>query len=363
MDFSGAVARADVPVVSHETGQFQVYPDYREIAKYTGVLYPYNMEVFRDRLARAGMSEQAEDFFLASGRWAAELYKADIEMDLRTEGLAGFQLLDLQDYPGQGSAYVGILDAFMDSKGLVSPERWRGFCNEVVPLLLTEKFCWTEGETLTARVKVAHYGARSLQGTELAWTLRDEQGHVAGKGVCPIVSSGRGLLEVGDIRQPIPVTGKARRLNLELAIEGTDYKNTYPLWFYPENRSAEESHPGITVVKRLDGHVLSALENGGMVSRTGLLCLPNGRRVVPDRLLELQDVRDHQPQQPETGLSWDDGAADRPRPSVVPFLSYGFPYELAMVPYCEAELSLGFGSFSEGLPSHRTGYRQYRAEP
>ena len=153
----------------------------------------------------------------------------------------------------------------MDSKGLVSPERWRGFCNEVVPLLLTEKFCWTEGETLTARVKVAHYGARSLQGTELAWTLRDEQGHVAGKGVCPIVSSGRGLLEVGDIRQPIPVTGKARRLNLELAIEGTDYKNTYPLWFYPENRSAEESHPGITVVKRLDGHVLSALENGGKV--------------------------------------------------------------------------------------------------
>ena len=265
MDFSGAVARANVPVVSHETGQFQVYPDYREIAKYTGVLYPYNMEVFRDRLARAGMSEQAEDFFLASGRWAAELYKADIEMDLRTEGLAGFQLLDLQDYPGQGSAYVGILDAFMDSKGLVSPERWRGFCNEVVPLLLTEKFCWTEGETLTARVKVAHYGARSLQGTELAWTLRDEQGHVAGKGVCPIVSSGRGLLEVGDIRQPIPVTGKARRLNLELAIEGTDYKNTYPLWFYPENRSAEESHPGITVAKRLDGHVLSALENGGKV--------------------------------------------------------------------------------------------------
>ena len=82
-----------------------------------------------------------------------------------------------------------------------------------------------------ARVKVAHYAARSLQGTELAWTLRDEQGHVAGKGVCPIVSSGRGLLEVGDIRLPVPVTGKARRLNLELAIEGTDYKNTYPLWF------------------------------------------------------------------------------------------------------------------------------------
>ena len=83
--------------------------------------------------------------------------------------------------------------------------------------------------------------------------------------MCPIVSSGRGLLEVGDIRQPVPVTGKARRLNLELAIEGTGYKNTYPLWFYPENRSTEENHPGIMVAKRLDGHVLSALENSGKV--------------------------------------------------------------------------------------------------
>ena len=220
---------------------------------------------------------------------------------------------------------------------------------------------------MTARVKVAHYAARSLQGTELAWTLRDEQGHVAGKGVCPIVSSGRGLLEVGDIRQPVPVTGKARRLNLELAIEGTDYKKILIRFgSIPRTGARKKNHPGIMVAKRLDGHVLSALENGGKVlwfPRTGPLCLPNGRRVVPDRLLELQDVRDHQPQQPETGLSRDDGAADRPRPSVIPFLSYGFSYELAMVPYCEAELSLGSGSFSEGLPSHRTGYRQYRAEP
>ena len=265
MDFSSANVLCDVPIISHETGQFQVYPNYEEIKKYTGVLKPRNFEIFKKRLEEAGMINLAYDFMMASGKWSALLYRADIEMNLRTPEWGGFQLLDLQDYPGQGSAYVGILDAFMDSKGLVSPERWRGFCNEVVPLLLTEKFCWTEGETLMARVKVAHYAARSLQGTELAWTLRDEQGHVAGKGVCPIVSSGRGLLEVGDIRLPVPVTGKARRLNLELAIEGTDYKNTYPLWFYPENRSAEESHPGITVAKRLDGHVLSALENGGKV--------------------------------------------------------------------------------------------------
>ncbi|MBR1388193.1 MAG: beta-glycosidase, partial [Prevotella sp.] len=125
-----------VPVISHETAQFQTYPDYNEIKKYTGVLYPYNMEVFRDRLEKAGMLDQAKDFHKASGLWSLQLYKQDIEMDLRTPNMAGFQLLDLQDYPGQGSAYVGILDAFMDSKGLCTEREWREWCAPVVPLLI-----------------------------------------------------------------------------------------------------------------------------------------------------------------------------------------------------------------------------------
>ena len=128
-------------MIGHETGQFQTYPNYEEMKKYTGVLAPWNFEVFRDRLEKAGMLEQADDFFKASGAWSVELYRADIEMNLRSKRMAGFQLLDLQDYPGQGSAYVGILDAFMDSKGLVEPKKWREFCSEVVPLLTTAKFC------------------------------------------------------------------------------------------------------------------------------------------------------------------------------------------------------------------------------
>ena len=49
-------------VVSHENGQFQVYPDYKEINKYTGVLYPYNYEVFRRRLADNHLEKQALGF-------------------------------------------------------------------------------------------------------------------------------------------------------------------------------------------------------------------------------------------------------------------------------------------------------------
>ena len=82
MNFDEACDKAGIPIISHETGQFQTYPDYREMKKYTGVLHPYNFEVFRRRLAAAGMLSQADDFHKASGLWSVKLYKADIEMDL-----------------------------------------------------------------------------------------------------------------------------------------------------------------------------------------------------------------------------------------------------------------------------------------
>lgn len=141
MDFLAANNLCDIPIIGHETGQFQMYPNYEEIKKYTGILKPRNIEIFKRRLESKGMIGQAHDFMVASGKWAALLYRADIEMNLRTPKWGGFQSLDLQDYPGQGPAYVGILDAFMDSKGLITPEEWRHFCSEVVPLFCTEKFC------------------------------------------------------------------------------------------------------------------------------------------------------------------------------------------------------------------------------
>ena len=264
MDFSPALTHCRVPVISHETGQFQVYPNYKEISKYTGVLYPYNMEVFRQRLAKAGMSEQADDFFRASGKWAVELYKADIEMDLRTPGFAGFQLLDLQDYPGQGSAYIGILDAFMDSKGLVSPKRWKGFCCETVPLLIIEKFCWTNEEDLTGKIKIANYSPNSLENKELVWVLNDSQGREIDAGSHTVLSGETGLLDIGEIHPRISSLAKAQRLNLEIAIAGTAYKNSYPLWIYPA-KNEPEACPEITVTKELGPEIIDKLRNGDKV--------------------------------------------------------------------------------------------------
>ena len=264
MDFSSANVLCDVPIISHETGQFQVYPNYEEIKKYTGVLKPRNFEIFKKRLEEAGMINLAYDFMMASGKWSALLYRADIEMNLRTPEWGGFQLLDLQDYPGQGSAYVGILDAFMESKGLIAPEEWRHFCSEVVPLFCTEKFCWTNDEALTGEVEIANYSESDLNGKQLSWVLTDSKQQVLDKGVLPLQVKQGELAKVGTLKPAIASVRKAEKVTLALSIDGTPYRNDYSLWIYPAADKEVAPSEDICVTDDLDAH-LKYLTEGGKV--------------------------------------------------------------------------------------------------
>ena len=264
MDFSSANVLCDVPIISHETGQFQVYPNYEEIKKYTGVLKPRNFEIFKKRLEEAGMINLAYDFMMASGKWSALLYRADIEMNLRTPEWGGFQLLDLQDYPGQGSAYVGILDAFMESKGLIAPEEWRHFCSEGVPLFCTEKFCWTNDEALTGEVEIANYSESDLNSKQLSWTLTDSKQQVLDKGVLPLQVKQGELAKVGTLKPAIASVRKAEKVTLALSIDGTPYRNDYSLWIYPAADKEVAPSEDICVTDDLDAH-LKYLTEGGKV--------------------------------------------------------------------------------------------------
>lgn len=268
MNFASARVLCDVPVISHETGQFQVYPNYDEIKKYTGVLKPRNFEVFKKRLEEAGMAGQANDFMMASGKWSALLYRADIEMNLRTPQWGGFQLLDLQDYPGQGSAYVGLLDAFMDSKGLITPEEWRQFCSEVVPLFSTEKFCWSTNELLAGDIEIANYSASGLEGNQLFWTLTDSKQQVLDKGSFVLQVEQGELAKVGTIKPAISSVQKADKLTLSLAIGKTEnaivYQNEYPLWVYPADNQPKPAQD-IYVSEEMNPAMLNTLKEGGKV--------------------------------------------------------------------------------------------------
>lgn len=272
LNFETAIRQCPLPIIGHETGQFQCYPNYQEIAKYTGVLKPWNLEVFRQRLADAGMSRQADDFFKASGAWMTRLYRAEMEMALRTRGMAGFQLLDLQDYPGQGTALVGILDAFMDNKGLISPEEWRESCDRVVLLALLPKFCYAGGDTIQGMVEVANYTPADLTDQTVEWVLSDSRGKViARESVSPHIGQGS-LTEVCPIRVALPSIHEADTYTLALSMPGTSYRNHYPLWIYPEaNEIAIPS--GIKVVHQWSQETERLLAGGAKV-----LWFPDAKR-------------------------------------------------------------------------------------
>jgi len=233
VDYSESIAGVPVPVVSHEIGEFQVSPDFREIGKYTGVTRARNLEIFRERLREAGMLDQAHDFVRASGALSVICHREDIEACLRTPGLGGFQLLDLQDFPGQGTALVGMLNVFMESKGLITPEAWRQFCCETVPLLRMKKYTWTTDETFVGRVEIAHYGPADLPDARVTWTVADSEGRQVGGGAFDPVTIEQGKVFAVDMfALPLGTMAAPQKLTITLAVEGTSYRNQYPIWVY-----------------------------------------------------------------------------------------------------------------------------------
>jgi len=158
-NYESSVAHIDIPLITHEIGQYSVFPDPAEAEKYTGNLLPLNFEAIGNDLEEKGLLNQAEDFHKATGKFAALLYKEEIERALKTPGIDGFQLLDLHDFPGQGTALVGLLDAFWDSKDVIDSDTFRQFSSPVVPLLNFSKAVYENDEVFKATPRIVNYSA------------------------------------------------------------------------------------------------------------------------------------------------------------------------------------------------------------
>jgi len=233
-DYARAVAKATVPLLGHEVGQYQAFPDFSEIAKYDGVLKAVNLEIFQHDLARAGMADQAADFFRASGRLVALNYREEVEAALRTPGFGGFQLLDLQDFPGQGTALVGLLNVFMENKGFTTPAAWRQVCAPTVPLARFDGFTRAAGETFSAALQVAHYGQEDRLAGAVRWRFVRPDGRVAAEGRAPFaVSVGAVATADSSACVTVPALARAEKWTLKLGLEGRAESNAYSLWVYP----------------------------------------------------------------------------------------------------------------------------------
>lgn len=238
-DFRQAIEGMNVPLITHEVGQYSVYPDLSEISKYKGTLIPLNFMAVKADLEKKGLIHKAKDYLEASGNLAAILYKEEIERALKTPGNSGFQLLDLHDFPGQGTALVGLLNAFWESKGIISGKEFREFCSPIVPLLRFPKAVYTNNETFTADVEICNYSAEELTGQTLIWKVKSGKqtlstGQIRANSLT-IGHNGR----IGKIEFPLSEIEKASELEISVALKGTEYQNRWNIWVYPSDIQAD----------------------------------------------------------------------------------------------------------------------------
>lgn len=277
--FQNRIDTVKQPYVSHETGQWCAFPNFDEINKYTGVNKAKNFEIFKDILADNNMSEQAHMFNMASGKLQALCYKYEIEKTLRTPDYAGFQLLSLNDYSGQGTALVGILDVFFEEKGYMDASSWKRFCSPTVPLMRTEKFVYNNSEQLKASIEVAHFGKAPIRNTNILYTLSDEYGKIyyQGRINTPEIPIGN-LNKIGDLTFDLSSISKATKLNLEVKIEGTSSINGWDFWVYLAKTDIDIAD--IYITDTLNKKAIDILDKGGKVLITAAGKINYGKEVV-----------------------------------------------------------------------------------
>ncbi|MDR1595094.1 MAG: beta-galactosidase, partial [Prevotellaceae bacterium] len=245
-DWRNIIGDKTMPSVSHEIGQWCVYPNFGETSKYTGILKAKNFEIFCETLEKNHLGDMAEKFLYASGRLQTLCYKADIEAALRTPGFAGFQLLDLHDFPGQGTALVGVLDPFWDTKGYVDGAEYSRFCNGIVPLARMEKLIWTNSETFKAAIEVAHFAAKPLRHAIVEWELTDTAKNILTKGEMTKNLPIDNCIEISQINYDLSAIKEPSQLTLTVRIAGTKYVNSWHVWVYPEIAKPFDGKPYFT---------------------------------------------------------------------------------------------------------------------
>ena len=270
-DYGASLEGIDIPVASHELGQWVAYPDFDVTKKFTGYMRPGNYEIFRASAVKKGVLAKNKDFAYASGKYQLACYKEEIEANLRTPKMYGFQLLDLHDYLGQGTALVGILDAFWEEKSYATAKEFKRFNNETVPLARLYKRTFKADEKFEVKTEIVHFGEMPIENAIAYWKIIDKSGKIFAGGnlsepsavadgstrqsarfsnvkLNPPATAG-GSDRIIPIGKNIPlgqVTADLSKLTapneykLVVGIKNTAFENDWNFWVYPSKIAATE---------------------------------------------------------------------------------------------------------------------------
>lgn len=253
------------PRVGHEVGQWCAFPDFSEMDLYTGPYKARNFEIFRESLARNGMDSLASRFLNASGKLQTLAYKYDIERNLRTPDYSGFQLLGLNDYSGQGTALVGVLNVFWKEKGYCDSTSWRQFCSPTVPLARFPKFVFTPADSLVVPVELYNAVAAPLVDAPVSVSVTGPDGSVM-----PLSSFSRTFpvgknLPVDTVDVSLASAPVGRHT---LTVSVGPASNSWNFWVYPPASDPMPDSSGIYICDSLDSKAEDVLRAGGNVLLT-----------------------------------------------------------------------------------------------
>ncbi len=251
----------DKPVYSFEVGQFEVLPDFDELEAFQGISDPANLRIVRDRVEALGLLPRWKEYVEATGEIARLAYREEIEAAMRTEGLSGISLLGLQDFPGQGTALVGMLDSHLHPKPFpfADPAAFADFFTDRLPLVLLPRYTFEHGETLVAPVRIANYGKEAVDAA-VHYTLRGEGVDLSGD-LAPCSAPSGALTDAGTLTIALPSPGAAVRLRLEVSFG--PLSTSYPVWLYPAVEPRVPASVHETTV--LDAAAEAVLARGGVV--------------------------------------------------------------------------------------------------
>lgn len=268
------------PVFSFEVGQFEVLPDFEELESFHGISDPVNLKLIKKRVEERGLLPTWEKYVEATGELSRLAYREEIEAAMRTRELSGISLLGLQDFPGQGTALVGMMNSHLEPKpyDFARPERFREFFQECRILVKLPHYTYEAGERLIAEVEAANFGKRNIEGV-FCWTLAGKKS-VSENGNCEpaeikskntVIATGEdteiticrpgSYTEVGSLDIPLDFVEKNTALTLKVRIG--DSISAYPIWVY--RKTTPVCPENVYETRAFDMKTREILQNGGRV--------------------------------------------------------------------------------------------------
>jgi len=276
-DYYNVISKYNIPYIAHEMGQYCAYPNLKETIQYTGPYKARNFEIFKDILCSKNMCSQADDFLRASAMLQLLCYKNEIEASLRTPENGGFQLLSLNDFPGQGTAMVGILNTLWQEKTNINSQQFKKFCNSIVLLTRMKKFVYLNNETLNFDIEISNF-FEELSNKTIVCKIIDNNNNEYFYKEIKLNQIPYGITKIRKISFPLTNIIKPKQLKLILQLD-KDIENEWNIWVYPYNNESLDTSE-IYICRIPNKKMEQVLKNGKKVLLLGSGNVQYGKNVI-----------------------------------------------------------------------------------